>query len=103
MKSTNKDMEDSLYFWGVAKIYKYGIGVGAISWDDVTDNKKKAIDKATTSLANKIIRRNGRVKPGLKTKAFFFLMHFLQRKGINPNDQAYWKAKGWTGSARPWK
>ena len=103
MKSTNKDMEDSLYFWGVAKIYKYGIGVGSISWDNVTNKKKQAIDKATTRIANKIARRNGRVKPGLKTKAFFFLMHFLQRKGINPNDQVYWKAKGWTDSARPWK
>ena len=25
MKSTNKDMMDSLFFWGVAKRYKYGV------------------------------------------------------------------------------
>ena len=102
MKSTNKDMEDSLFFWGVAKIYNYGIGVGAISWDGVSDKKKQAIDNVTTSLAKKIARRNGRVKPGLKTRAFFFLMHILQRKGFNPNDREYWKEKGWTGRARPW-
>ena len=25
MRSTNKDMADSLFYWGVAKIFKFGI------------------------------------------------------------------------------
>ena len=33
MRSTNKDMADSLFYWGVAKIFKFGIGVAAINWD----------------------------------------------------------------------
>ena len=103
LSSTLKDLKDSLYFWGVAKIYKYGIAVAALDWNSVSDKKRKSIDKATTKLSKKISRRNGKVKPGLKTKAFFFLMHLLQRKGITEKDRLYWKEKGWTGNKRPWK
>lgn len=103
IKSTNKDMGDSLFFWGVARVYKTGFGVAAVDWESVSEKKKKNIDKKTTALAKKLLRRNGRVKPSLKTKAFFFIMHLLQRKGFNPADVDYWKSKGWTGKSRPWK
>lgn len=103
MKSTNKDMADSLFFWGVAKTYKYGIGVAAVDWNGVSEKKKQAIDKATTSIAKKIIKRQGNVKPGMKTKGFFFIMHIMQRKGFNERDAKYWKEKGWTENKRPWK
>ena len=103
LSSTLKDLKDSLYFWGVAKIYKYGIAVASLNWDGGPDKKLKSIDKATTKLAKKISRRNGKVKPGLKTKAFFFLMHLLQRNGITEKDRLYWKEKGWIGNKRPWK
>ena len=103
MKSTNKDMADSLFFWGVARIYKLGFGVAAVDWDGVSEKKKKAIDKAASAVAAKILRRNGRVTPGLKTKGFFFAMHLMQRKGFNERDVKHWKENGWTGSERPWK
>ena len=103
VKSTLKDMADSMFFWGIARIYKYGVALAAVNWEGVRDTKKKAIDKATTRLAGILVRRNGKVKPGLKTRLFFFMMHFIQRKGFGPADAAYWKEKGWTGSRRPWK
>lgn len=103
MKSTNKDMADSLFFWGVAKRYNIGIGVAAIDWDGVSEKKKNKIDKATTAIANKIVRRSGNVKPGLKTKGMFFIMHLVQKNGWNPADVNYWKENGWLAKARPWK
>lgn len=102
-KSTIKDMVDSLWYWGVAKIYKYGIAVSAISFETISEKKKKKIEKKTDSLAKKVVRRNGKVKPGFKTKAMFFMMHLLQKNGWNPRDVNYWKEKGWTGKLRPWK
>ena len=39
MKSTNKDMADSMFFWGIGKTYKYGVAVMEISWDRVKDNR----------------------------------------------------------------
>ena len=105
MKSTNKDMADSLFFWGVAKIYSYGKAVAAVDWNGVSEKNKAKIDKKTSSLAKKILSRatRGAVKPGLKTKAFFFLMHLMQRNGFNQLDVDYWKKNGWTEKKRPWR
>ena len=103
MKWTNKDMADSLFFWGVAKIYKIGRAVAAVDWDSVSEKEKRRIEKATDAVARKIVKRQGRVKPGLKTKGFFFIMHLVQRNGWNKRDVDYWNEKGWTGKARPWK
>ena len=103
MKPTCKDMADSLFFWGVGKIYRYGKGVAAITWKGVSEKKRASIDKATTALAEKIRKRHGKVKPGIKTRVWFFAMHLMQRKGFNERDAKYWKEMGWTGRKRPWK
>ena len=101
--STLRDMADSLFFWGVAKQYSLGLAAGAVSWDAVSDRKKKSVERKTRSIANKIRRCSGKVKPGFKTKAFFWLMHLIQRNGWNEADVRYWAEKGWTKNKRPWK
>ena len=103
MKSCMKDMADSLFYWGIAKIYRFGIAVAATSYDGISASKKAKIEKQTSLIAKKIIKRDGKVKPCFKTKAFFFLMHLLQKNGWNPKDMTYWKEKGWTEKKRPWK
>ncbi len=103
MKSTNKDMADSLFFWGVAKIYRYGCAVKATDWSGVSEKKRKAIEKATDRIAAGILKRQGRAKPGLKTKGFFYLMLRLQKNGWNKRDVAYWREQGWLDKKRPWK
>ena len=94
LRSTNKDMYDSLFFWGVAKIYRYGNGVAAVDWNGVSEKKKRAIDQKLSSIAGKIVRRAGRIKPGIKTIAVFFAMHLMQRNGFNERDVKHWKEKG---------
>lgn len=103
MKSTNKDLADSTFFWGIAKTYRYGVGVRALSWDGVNDKIKSRIENKTTALAQQIIGNNGRVKPSIKTRAFFNMMRLAQKSGWNEADANYWKEKGWTGKKRPWK
>lgn len=103
MKSTNKDMADSTFFWGIAKTYKYGVGVREVSWDRVDDKIKYRIEKKTSSLARKIRKNVGTVKPSIKTKAFFNVMRIVQKNGWNETDSTYWQKKGWTGKKRPWK
>ena len=103
MKSTNRDMADSLFFWGVAKIYKFGMAVAAVDWDGVDDKKKKIIEKKTSDIADKLRRRNGKIKPSVKTRGMFSIMRALQKKGFNQADVEYWKEKGWTEKKRPWK
>ena len=103
-KSTNKDIADSLFFWGVPKVYKYGVNVRAMSYSRISDKTKAEIDKKTTDIANKIKAKNGKVKVGIKTKAFFEIMRMIQHKsGWNEADTDYWHNKGWDGKKRPWK
>lgn len=103
-KSTNKDIADSLFFWGVPKVYKYGVNVRAMSYSRISDKTEAEIDKKTTDIANKIKAKNGRVKVGLKTKGFFEIMRMIQHKsGWNEADTDYWHNKGWDGKKRPWK
>lgn len=104
MKSTNKDMQDSLFFWGVSKVYKIGIAVRSVNWDTVSPKIRQKIDQAVDKTAAKILKNNGKVKPGIKTKGFFSVMRMLQSKGgLSKPDAEYWKAMGWTGNKRPWK
>ena len=66
MKSTNKDMADSMFFWGIPKIYKYGVAVRSTSWENVPLKRKEKIDKDITKLSKKIIKKNNKVKPKFK-------------------------------------
>lgn len=102
MKSANKDMADSTFFWGVGKTYRYGIAVMAVSWDGVSARKKRSIEKKTDSLARKIKKKQNHVRPSLKTKIFFYAMRQMQKRGWNEADAEYWRQKGWTQKKRPW-
>lgn len=103
MKSTNKDMADSLFFWGIPKLYKYGKAVHATGWKEVSPKDRSAIERETSALAAKIRRNHGHVKPGIKTKGFFTIMRALHKKGFNPADDIYWEKQGWLGKKRPWR
>ncbi len=102
MRSTNRDMAHSTFFWGVGRTYRFGMGVAAIDWEGVSEKKKQKAERRLSALAQKITRRQGRVRPGIKTKAMFSVMRLAFRRGGNPADAAYWKAKGWTEHGRPW-
>jgi len=103
MKSTNQDMAHSTFFWGIAKTYRYGVGVAAVSWDAVSAEKKERIEKKLTALAGKIKRNCRTIKPSVKTRAFFYIMRMLQKRGWNKADVDYWKERGWDRKKRPWR
>lgn len=103
MKTACKDIRDSLFFWGVGRIYTYGMAVRAVSWEGVPAERKRKIDDSMNALAGKISSHSNRVKPSIKTKLFFHLMRFLNKKGWNETDTEYWRAKGWLEKSRPWR
>ena len=102
MKSANKDMADSLFFWGVARIYRLGVAVAAMDWNHASAKKKAGIERKTSALARKIAARQGRAKPGLKTRLWFALIRLLMKKGWNERDVEHWRQHGWLGKDRPW-
>lgn len=103
MKSTVKDITDSLDFWGVAKVFKYKKAVAAINWDGVNEKKKEEIAKDVKNISSNIIRSSKNVKPCIKVKTMFNVMRIVQKKGgFNQADSDYWKRQGWLESVRPW-
>ena len=104
VKSTLKDMTDSLFYLGTGKIYKYGLAIRTLSFDKMKEKKKKNVEKKTNKIAKKVLKKDGKVKPGFKTKAFFSIMRMVEKNnGTTEIDAAYWKEKGWLGKKRPWK
>ena len=102
MKSANRDMADSLFFWGVARIYRLGVAVAAVDWNQVSAKKKADIERKTFALARKIAARQGRIRPGIKRRLWFALMRLYMKKGQNERDVEYWRQHGWLGKGRPW-
>ena len=104
LRSANKDMSDSLFFWGTGKIYRYGVHVRSVAWDAVSAEIKARIEKQTRRLATKVKSRAVKVRPSLKTKIYFGVMRMLHKRlDIAPPDKEYWDGYGWTGENRPWK
>jgi len=102
IKSTNRDMAHSTFFWGIAKTWRYGTAVMETSWERVDAGKKRAIERKVETLARKVTKRHGHVKTPFKTRIFFLVMRQMQKRGWNEADVNYWKEKGWTEKCRPW-
>lgn len=103
VRSTLKDLTDSLVFWGVGRTYRMGYAVHATRWEGVSDRQRARIERDVERLAKTITRRSGHVRPAPKTKALFFAMRLAQRTYPNPPDAAWWAEHGWSGRVRPWR
>lgn len=103
MKSATKDIQNTLFYWGVPYIKEYGIAVQAMSWEQVSDKKKDKIKQDIEKLARKISKTQ---QPcvGFKTRFMFGIMRMMQNKGwgSSPEEKEYWEANGWLDKKRPW-
>ena len=104
MKSTCRDMADSLEMWGVRRVYRLGVGVQATKPAEIPERIRNAIDKKTQVLARKIQANAGKQGYNCRAKLWFALMR-LAHKHFPPAepDYGYWEARGWHGKGRPWK
>lgn len=103
MKSALKDITDSLNWWGVGRIYTYGVAVRSMSWDGVEKSVKDKIDKKVNEIMSRIVHEPGKVTPSLRARVLFYLMrHMHRRRFMQQIDTDYWKEMGWLGDVRPW-
>lgn len=104
MKSAVKDIQNTLFHWGVPYIKKYGIAVQAMNWKQVSDKKKQRIKQDVEKLAKQISNHQN-IRVGFKTRFTFSVMRMMQNKGwgSSPEEKQYWQANGWLGKKRPWK
>lgn len=98
-----KDIADSLKFWGIGRIYRFGLATNALSWDVIDPKKMKKINEKIAKLVKQIEASKEHVKPTLFQKSFFSLMRAMQKNPWNLIDAAWWKENGWMEKARPWK
>ena len=103
-KTATADMADSLFFWGVGKVYRYGVNVFATSWSRIKDDKKTKIEHDTTVLAGKNQEKLPPCQALPESKSVFSgCENGHQQKTKNSPDYQYWNQKGWFGNSKPWE
>lgn len=104
MKSATKDIQNTLFYWGVPYVKEYSIAVQAMGWEQVSEKKKNRIKQDIEKLANKILKKEV-PHVGIKTRFIFGIMRMMQNKGMGSSteEKEYWETNGWLGNDRPWK
>ncbi|MDD6188492.1 MAG: NAD(P)H-dependent oxidoreductase [Clostridiales bacterium] len=104
MKSTARDMADSLEMWGIHRVYRLGLGVQAVKPDEIPERITKALHRKTDRLARRILKNEGKTGCNGRAKKWFYIMRFAH-KHFPPSepDYGYWQEKGWHGNRKPWR
>ncbi|MGI6039662.1 MAG: flavodoxin family protein [Clostridiales bacterium] len=93
---TTKAIAENLFFWGVAKIYRYGVAIQALDFEQISAKRKHKIERRVNRIVRILKRNTGRVKPGLKSKFMFAIMKLAQiQNEWNPTDREHWVKHGW--------
>ncbi len=102
---TAKTMKNSLRFWGVQRIYLFKKAVSAMSWNEVSDQKKKKIEKDADKLARKISRdykRSNRLRnPIFRSILSTAMAGMIKKHDWNVRDRDHWKSNGWLDGKKP--
>ncbi len=95
-KKTTKLIASQMFWWSIGKIYQLPVTVSAMSWNQMSEERKAKADRRTAKLAKTIHKKLGHVKPGIKARFMFFLMKQMH-KGMDysPLDMKFWKDQGW--------
>lgn len=102
VKQTVKLLKSNLFYWGVPKIYNYGVTTMKMGGNYCDYKNKEKIKKKVNKKSNKIKKSLSNNKVGFKTKFFFKLFGLTQKKGWNKVDVEYWKEKGWLNGKKPY-
>lgn len=103
MKSTVRDMADSLEMWGIHQVYRLGIGVQAANPGEIPGQIMGIIHRKTDKLACRIRKNAGKHGYNRRARKWFCIMRFAHRHfpPVEP-DYSYWEERGWHGRKRPW-
>ena len=103
MKSTVRDMADSLEMWGIRKVYRLGLGVQAAKPEEIPEKILQRMHRKTDQLARQIRQNAGKRGCNRRAKRWFYLMRFAHNH-LPPAqpDYGYWEERGWHGKKRPW-
>ena len=102
VKQTVKLLKSNLFYWGIPKIYNYGVTTMKMGGNYCDYKDKDKIKKQIHKKANKVKKALINNKVGFKTKFLYNLFKMTQKNGWNKIDVDYWKEKGWLDGKRPY-
>jgi len=103
-----RTLKKSPRYWGVKRIYGFGLAVHASSLEEVSDRVKRRTTTVLTKKAKqftKAIANKDKLKNSLYIKIMFRFMGKMtgsyEPGSMLYRDTAYWKQKGWLDKANP--
>ena len=102
VKATTKLLKSNLFYWGVPKIYNYGVTTMKMGGNYCDYKNKDKIKKQVSKKSVKIRKALNKRKVGFKTKFFFNIFKMSQKNGWNKTDVDYWKEQGWLEKEKPY-
>lgn len=94
-----------LSYWGISKLFEFGIAMRAASWDDIPPERSRKLQKKLDAAAVRFFRSLDRPPhPGIRFRLMFRVMRAINQR--NPDghiDKEYWRAQGWLNGGCPWK
>jgi len=103
MGKTAKSIANNLFWWGVARTYRYGLKIYADDYSSIPAKRKQRIESKVKRIARKI-KNTRNVKSGIRTRFMFWIMRMGMKKNNewNTTDRLHWQSLGWLGKARPY-
>ena len=92
LKSTAKDIKDSMDYWGVARTHVVTQSVWQYSWSDMPEKFKKDFKSKLDKTAVKVCKFSRNLRPSLKVKLLYKMfskLHLNDKMWEIDND--YWK------------
>lgn len=102
-----KPIATSLTFWGVNKIYRCGVTMWALSWEDMEAKRKKHYTKKIVKSANRFYNDVASKKRHHPSPIQWIMFHICRQmnKGTQTSkpslDSAHWLANGWLDGRSP--
>lgn len=103
MKSTVRDLRDSMNYWGVGRTHVITQAVWGYDWSSMPENFMHKIEQKVEKTVSAIRKNAGNVTPCAKVKGLFYMYRlFHKKRKMNPVDDEYWYQKGYV-TEKPWK
>lgn len=109
-KSTAKDINDSLSWWGVSDIRICNFKLMSdVIWNNIPENKRDKMTSSLKKMAQNLMKIDYTkpAKTSFIVKCKFYIVRMMQtglgKKDPEYTDFKYWKAQGWLDNVRPWK
>lgn len=102
---TVKSLARQLRWLCVPTVYRFPFVSSAMTVADLSEKKRRELDRKAETLARKLRRAAERRHVGLRTRLSFLLFRGMQKgeSTWNPTDRDWWVEQGWLAGKKPWE